>query len=76
MPIHEHIYANGHICLSILGDGWTPALTLENVALSILSMLSSAKVKKRPEGDADYARSMPYGSDPKKSGWLYEDDNV
>lgn len=25
-PIHEHIYANGFICLSILDKDWTPAL--------------------------------------------------
>ena len=75
-PCHEHIYCNGHICLSILGAEWTPALTMQNVALSILSMLSSAQAKKRPEGDQEYARMMPYGSDPRKSGWLYDDDKV
>ena len=25
-PIHEHIYANGYICLSTLSKDWTPAL--------------------------------------------------
>jgi len=25
-PIHEHVYANGYICLSTLSKDWTPAL--------------------------------------------------
>jgi ubiquitin-protein ligase len=27
IPEHSHVYSNGHICLSILTDDWTPALS-------------------------------------------------
>ncbi|CAM9973738.1 unnamed protein product, partial [Choristocarpus tenellus] len=43
--MHPHIYSNGHICLSILYDEWSPALTIQSVCLSILSMLSSCTGK-------------------------------
>lgn len=45
VPVNEHVYSNGHICLSVLYDEWSPACTIMTLCLSIQSMLSSARVK-------------------------------
>ncbi|KFM28692.1 putative ubiquitin-conjugating enzyme E2 18, partial [Auxenochlorella protothecoides] len=78
-PIHPHIYSNGHICLDILYDssngGWSPALTINKVALSVRSMLASNTVQLRPPGDRSYCQRMA-GRSPKETQWRFDDDGV
>ena len=76
VPVHPHIYSNGHICLNILGEDWYPALTVKSICLSIQSMLSSATVKIKPPDDDRYSRSKGVDSNPKKTMFAYHDDKV
>lgn len=40
IPVHPHVYGNGHICLDMLGTGWSPAHSVTSIAISLQSMLS------------------------------------
>eukprot|EP00768_Dysnectes_brevis_P006852 gnl/Dysnectes_brevis/5567_a8068_644.p2 GENE.gnl/Dysnectes_brevis/5567_a8068_644~~gnl/Dysnectes_brevis/5567_a8068_644.p2 ORF type:complete len:173 (-),score=47.47 gnl/Dysnectes_brevis/5567_a8068_644:22-540(-) len=74
VPPHPHIYSNGHICLSYLGQDWSPALTVEGVIRAIQSLLGSGLKPKRPRNDAGYcirAKALPG-----ERGWIYDDDKV
>ena len=72
IPIHEHVYTNGDICLSLLGKDWRPTMTAQSIAVSILSILSSAQSKSLPMDNARHAQNKPgeYQKD-----WVYHDDN-
>lgn len=74
IPVHPHVYSNGHICLSILTEDWSPALSVHSVCLSIVSMLSSCKEKKRPPDNNLYVKTC--SKNPKKTKWWYHDEEV
>jgi ubiquitin-conjugating enzyme E2 W len=71
IPLHEHIYSNGDICLSLLGKGWRPTMTAQSIALSILSILSSAQSKSLPMDNARHAQNKP---GEYQEAWVYHDD--
>jgi len=68
IPLHEHVYTNGDICLSLLGNGWRPTMSAQSIAVSILSILSSAQSKNLPMDNANHAGNKPgqYQKD-----WVY-----
>ncbi|KRX09641.1 Ubiquitin-conjugating enzyme/RWD-like protein [Pseudocohnilembus persalinus] len=67
-PDHEHIYSNGFICMSILYDEWSAALTVASVCMSLISMLSSATKKSRPFNDQEFCKRSA-GRGPKAFLW-------
>lgn len=73
IPVHEHVYTNGDICLSLLGKDWRPTMTAQSIAVSILSILSSAQSKSLPMDNAQHSHRKP---GQYQENWVYHDDNV
>ncbi|KAK9768388.1 hypothetical protein K7432_001048 [Basidiobolus ranarum] len=73
IPVHPHVYSNGHICINILYTHWTPAQTVATVCLSLQSMLSSCKKKERPPDNDGY---VVRAKSPKKTRWCFHDDEI
>lgn len=48
---HCNINSNGNICLDILRDAWSPALTVSKVLLSIQSLLTDPNPKDPLQSD-------------------------
>jgi ubiquitin-conjugating enzyme E2 W len=73
IPLHEHVYTNGDICLSLLGKHWAPTMTAQSIAVSIQSILNSANRKELPMDNAQHAQNKPgqYQKD-----WIYHDVSV
>lgn len=72
-PVHEHIYSDGKICLNILYEDWDPQMDIKSLCLSLLSMLSSAKLKRRPpDNNATVTRSI--GQRARDMTWFYHDE--
>ncbi|GMI61111.1 hypothetical protein ScalyP_jg2090 [Parmales sp. scaly parma] len=72
IPKHEHVYTNGDICLSLLGKDWRPTMTAESIAISILSILSSATKKMLPPDNQNQAGKEPGAA---QDNFIYHDDN-
>ena len=56
IPINPYVFSNGLVCLDILDTDWSPILRVSSVTLSVLSMLSSTTVKKKPPNDDEICR--------------------
>merc|ERR1712156_694854 len=72
IPIHPHVYSNGHICLSTLTEDWSPAVSVRTLCLSIISMLASATEKVPPHDNKSYVAKGR--ANPKDTKWAYHDD--
>ena len=72
-PVHEHIYSDGKICLNVLYNDWEPRMDIKSIALSLQSMMSSAKQKERPP-DNNSTVVMSRGQKTRSMQWEFHDE--
>eukprot|EP00826_Nyctotherus_ovalis_P011711 TRINITY_DN13051_c0_g1_i3.p1 TRINITY_DN13051_c0_g1~~TRINITY_DN13051_c0_g1_i3.p1 ORF type:complete len:161 (+),score=32.09 TRINITY_DN13051_c0_g1_i3:146-628(+) len=46
---HPNVFDDGHVCVDILRDKWTPVMNAEMVLISIQSLLNDPNPKTRPD---------------------------
>ncbi|BFZ55940.1 putative ubiquitin-conjugating enzyme E2 17 [Savitreella phatthalungensis] len=80
VPIHPHIYGNGHICLDVLyAAAWSPVQSSASVGLAIQSMLAGNSIAERPPDNDSYVescRAKKGGHDPRNTRFVFHDDKV
>lgn len=69
IPIHPHIYSNGHICSSLMRD-WAPVHNMTVISMSYLVALNTNDKEEGPENDGIYSFFNRKGS--RNTKWLYE----
>ena len=58
--LHPNVYPSGNICLSILNEGWRPAMTVKTLLLGIQELLATPNLNSPAQSEAyDLLRKQP-----------------